>query len=296
MDGKSPGAKMASSSSPARQLHDDQQLRAQQMAPAQIQTQTQSQIHNHDPDPQLLLLLHRSPPRTPRRQRAPSSPSEQPAAAAAAAAAPAAPAPAPAVSFSPVSDSGFTRHRGSPSANPDLVAASVDSSPRQPASTDRGFDSVTPGIQPSTYKQPRTPLLHRQSQQQQQLHDGRLRGHTALKKSSGYFSAADVPTRSEQRRTSFGPVLSGKVAAAGGGDDDGNENETSSPRRHPAGRQDNRRTALAMGRRESLSEIRAANPDLSLSGNIISATFNIPHAFTYRKGGQWVRYFCVWWL
>ena len=43
-----------------------------------------------------------------------------------------------------------------------------------------------------------------------------------------------------------------------------------------------------MARRESLSEIRAANPDLSLSGNVISATFNIPHAFTYCKGGHWV--------
>ncbi|KAL6866381.1 hypothetical protein ACO1O0_002489 [Amphichorda felina] len=43
-----------------------------------------------------------------------------------------------------------------------------------------------------------------------------------------------------------------------------------------------------MARRESLSDIRAANPDLSLSGNIISATFNAPHAFTYHKGGQWL--------
>ncbi|KAH7327801.1 family 20 glycosyltransferase [Stachybotrys elegans] len=42
-----------------------------------------------------------------------------------------------------------------------------------------------------------------------------------------------------------------------------------------------------MGHRESLSDIRAANPDLLLSGNIISATFNIPHSFTYRKGGDW---------
>jgi trehalose 6-phosphate synthase/phosphatase len=41
-------------------------------------------------------------------------------------------------------------------------------------------------------------------------------------------------------------------------------------------------------RRESLSEIRAANPDLALSGNIISATFNTPHSFVYRKGGDWV--------
>ncbi|KAL6887412.1 family 20 glycosyltransferase [Trichoderma longibrachiatum] len=42
-----------------------------------------------------------------------------------------------------------------------------------------------------------------------------------------------------------------------------------------------------MARRESLSEIRAANPELFLTGNIISATFNIPHAVTYHKGGAW---------
>lgn len=44
-----------------------------------------------------------------------------------------------------------------------------------------------------------------------------------------------------------------------------------------------------MARRESLSELRAANPDLALSGNIISATFNLPHALAYRKDGDWVR-------
>ncbi|KAM4055743.1 glycosyltransferase family 20 domain-containing protein [Hirsutella rhossiliensis] len=42
-----------------------------------------------------------------------------------------------------------------------------------------------------------------------------------------------------------------------------------------------------MARRESLSALRAANPDLALSGNIISATFDLPHALTYRKDGDW---------
>lgn len=49
-----------------------------------------------------------------------------------------------------------------------------------------------------------------------------------------------------------------------------------------------RMTLAAMGRRESLSRIREANPDLQLSGNIISATFNIPHSVKYRKGSDWV--------
>ncbi|KAH8895910.1 hypothetical protein GQ53DRAFT_743863 [Thozetella sp. PMI_491] len=38
---------------------------------------------------------------------------------------------------------------------------------------------------------------------------------------------------------------------------------------------------------ESFATIRDANPDLSLSGNIISATFTIPHSLKYRKGSDW---------
>ena len=44
--------------------------------------------------------------------------------------------------------------------------------------------------------------------------------------------------------------------------------------------------------RESMSEIRAISPDLALTGNIISATFNIPHTLRYRKGADWVRFSC----
>jgi trehalose 6-phosphate synthase/phosphatase len=46
--------------------------------------------------------------------------------------------------------------------------------------------------------------------------------------------------------------------------------------------------AVMGSRRESISEIRKTSPDLSLSGNIISATFNIPHSLKYRKGADWV--------
>lgn len=52
--------------------------------------------------------------------------------------------------------------------------------------------------------------------------------------------------------------------------------------------------AAAMARRESLSDIRASNPDLALTGNIISATFTIPHSFAYRKGGDWVSPMSQW--
>ena len=43
--------------------------------------------------------------------------------------------------------------------------------------------------------------------------------------------------------------------------------------------------------KESMTEIRAISPDLALTGNIISATFNIPHTLKYRKGADWVRFF-----
>lgn len=55
----------------------------------------------------------------------------------------------------------------------------------------------------------------------------------------------------------------------------------------PQLKEDDQRPAN-MARRESLSEIRASNPDLALTGNIISATFTIPHSFAYKKGGDWV--------
>ena len=45
------------------------------------------------------------------------------------------------------------------------------------------------------------------------------------------------------------------------------------------------------GRRESITELRSVNPDLALSGNIISATFNIPHSLKYRPGSDWVSFF-----
>jgi trehalose 6-phosphate synthase/phosphatase len=51
-----------------------------------------------------------------------------------------------------------------------------------------------------------------------------------------------------------------------------------------------RMSLAAVGRRESLSEMRANHPELALSGIIISATFNIPHSLTYNKGADWVSF------
>lgn len=49
-----------------------------------------------------------------------------------------------------------------------------------------------------------------------------------------------------------------------------------------------RRLSLSSrGRRESISDIQSAVPDLQLSGNIISATFTLPYSIQYRAGGEW---------
>lgn len=41
------------------------------------------------------------------------------------------------------------------------------------------------------------------------------------------------------------------------------------------------------GRRETVGDVMAAFPSLPLSGNAISATFNMPHSLKYRKGADW---------
>lgn len=50
-----------------------------------------------------------------------------------------------------------------------------------------------------------------------------------------------------------------------------------------------RRMSLSLrGRRESLSEIRNAAPDLGLTGNVISATYVTPYRIIHHKNGEWV--------
>ena len=118
-------------------------------------------------------------------------------------------------------------------------------SPRPPASTDLGFEAVTPGIDPRAYSSKQAGSLSPQ-----------------ITTGQSYFSKADtsIPPRQREYNSLVRQATTTNAAAA-------------------------------MARPESLSDIQAANPDLSLSGNIISATFNAPHAFTYRKDGQWVSNF-----
>jgi trehalose 6-phosphate synthase/phosphatase len=116
-------------------------------------------------------------------------------------------------------------------------------------SSARAAEAVTPGIHPSTYTAQSPP---------------------EESSTQSYFSKSDQPLSTELETSAQSP----SQAAAGAN----------------SGDEILRRMSLAiMGRRESLSEIRGKNPELSLSGNIISATFNIPHSFKYRKGADWVR-------
>lgn len=144
----------------------------------------------------------------------------------------------------------------------------------QPAANDPSFDAVTPGIglEASSYfggtaqsqrlphnsTNPLRPAISNHPRDTGRVAFDLPDSHGASKNPPSYFSLSDpvISTDDQLRRDSTDPRFT---------------------------------AAMASGRLESLDEIRAANPDLSLSGNIISATFNIPHAFTYCKGGDWVR-------
>ncbi|PHH85950.1 hypothetical protein CDD83_10949 [Cordyceps sp. RAO-2017] len=162
------------------------------------------------------------------------------------------------------------------------------------------YDTVTPGIHPSTYIDPfssassasaassvdlfarrpvRSPLLAAAAPPARETPQPTSSaaagdGDSACRRRStggdtGYFA---LPPRPQPDARS--PRLRRRA------DDDSDDRPPSAsarPRTRPA----------VMARRESLSELRAANPELSLSGNIISATFNLPHALTYCKNGDW---------
>ncbi|KAL5598550.1 hypothetical protein BROUX41_003520 [Berkeleyomyces rouxiae] len=108
-------------------------------------------------------------------------------------------------------------------------------------------DAATPGIDSATYNNPISPSLEAQD---------------------SYFTRNDGFVNHSQ--TVNDPENTGAA-----------QNGVIDSESHPLSQtQRNRR------RRESLSTIRAANPSLSLSGNIISATFNIPHSLKYHSKGD----------
>ncbi|TDZ38425.1 Trehalose-phosphatase [Colletotrichum trifolii] len=143
----------------------------------------------------------------------------------------------------------------------DLNPAAVNPQPVNPANpvlrSIALSDAVTPGIHQSTYRD---------------SNDSSRSG------SPSYFFQADRKVANDSD-PSLSAAQTPSIA---------NSNLPHFPTEKTVGRDIIKRMTLAaMGRRESLSHIRAANPDLSLSGNIISATFNIPHSLKYRKGSDW---------
>lgn len=165
-----------------------------------------------------------------------------------------------------------------------------DESPKPPGPT--GFEAVTPGIHIGTYihsdpddqdydsESPSSSNHHPEDQNdgngENQTQDPQDPSSAQDQGRGSYFPAPRRESRSEASRSRRRSRQQMGLNNADVGDN-GDLNGHGNPR------------VNAMRRRESLSEIRAANPDLALSGNIISATFNTPHSFKYRKGGDWVR-------
>jgi trehalose 6-phosphate synthase/phosphatase len=115
-------------------------------------------------------------------------------------------------------------------------------------------ESIHPGLQSSVTEVPVTPGIH-------------FSTYTSESSPSSYFSQ-DVNSAEGQM------AQSPSEAAAGA----------------KSGHDILRRMSLVGSQQDLLSDTdpRAANPSLSLSGSVISATFCIPHSLHYRKGYDWV--------
>lgn len=162
---------------------------------------------------------------------------------------------------------------------PDLVQPI----PSRPAVPDRGESSLPPHLRPSVTRVPVTPGITRETYESES--SDKSSGAAATEapgrpEGSDYFSrrsvdhalaASPLPGVTNQEGQSF----QNKV-------DIGAQEGTNFLRRLSA-------AAIGAAPAETMSDIRAMSPELALSGNIISATFNIPHSLKYRKGADWVR-------
>ncbi|CAM1503561.1 Fc.00g011520.m01.CDS01 [Cosmosporella sp. VM-42] len=152
-----------------------------------------------------------------------------------------------------------------------------DESPKPPGPTGSQFDAVTPGIHLRTYVD--SDRDSQDSDFSSANSDAEGDGDKPVKtQPEGYFCSApaDQQSRRESQSSRRRRRRSQRMTTANSNVDNANGTGESQTEARPK-----------MRRRESLSEIRAANPDLALSGNIISATFSTPHSFKYRKGGEW---------
>jgi trehalose 6-phosphate synthase/phosphatase len=165
---------------------------------------------------------------------------------------------------------------GAPHAEP------AENNPPRPGVPDRAESSLPPHLRPSVIEVPVTPGITREAYESESS-DKANGADGAEHPEPGYFSRHDVdhalaasPAPDTTNRE--GQSFQNKI-------DTGVQESTEFMRRlsiavmHPP-----TETPAA----ESMSDIRSISPDLALTGNIISATFNIPHSVKYRKGDDWV--------
>jgi trehalose 6-phosphate synthase/phosphatase len=164
---------------------------------------------------------------------------------------------------------------GAPQADP------AENNPPRPGIPDRAESSLPPHLRPSVIGVPVTPGITREAYESESSDkaDGEGAGHSE----PGYFSLHDVD----------------HAIAASPAPDTTNREGQSFQNKIDAGVQEStefmRRLSIAVmhpptdtSAAESMHDIRSISPDLALTGNIISATFNIPHSVKYRKGDDWV--------
>lgn len=138
----------------------------------------------------------------------------------------------------------------------------------RPGIQDRNESSLPPHARPSVTEVPVTPGITRETYESEGS-DNQEDNYFSRRKADHALAASPLPISSAFTPGDFQAQV---VAGA--------ESSTQFLKRV---------TDAVMGeRRDSLSELRKETPDLSLSGNIISATFNIPHSLKYRKGSDWV--------
>lgn len=139
----------------------------------------------------------------------------------------------------------------------------------RPGLQDRTESSLPPHFRPSVIDVPVTPGITRETYEPQGS-DGQEANYFSHKTSDHALAASPLPISS----AAFAPGdFDAQLTAGANSSTDFLKRVTD---------------AVMGGRRDSLSEIRKETPDLSLSGNIISATFNIPHSLKYHKGSDWV--------
>ena len=153
----------------------------------------------------------------------------------------------------------------------ELLSRKDEQSSRPPLQEDDSDSSLPPQLRASVTGVPVTPDITARTYKSESSSDSRAANTAPPSDSPGYFHG--ITSRSQL------------AVSPDGMEEEQNPADVESPQEIL------RRLSLSG---ESLAKIREANPDLALSGNIISATFTLPHTLKYRKGSDWVCF--VWFL